>query len=199
MDAVSSVDTEKALTMHLTMQSFQSGRNNHAKTSSSRKEAGRGRDCPSITLRRSVRATNQVASTLVRETPVDRSSAKPITAGSRLELSATATVARRKTCQRSTVTSQCTTTGFTVILATLVQRKFNLLSEFIAESGDSIPEGCGEVAVGANFPVLTPTTLDAETGEVWPEDPRVNPGKKYAMEMIANFSLFKNSPKFSNR
>ena len=125
MDAVLSVDSERALTMHLTMPSFQSGRNNHAKTSSSRKEAGRGRDCPSTTLRRSVRATNQVELTRVRETLADRLSAKQITDGSRLELSATATAARRRTCQRSTVTSQCTTTGFTVILATLVQRKFN--------------------------------------------------------------------------
>jgi hypothetical protein len=59
----------------------------------------------------------------------------------------------------------------------LFKENSTILSEFIAQSGDSIPEGCGEVAVSAKFPVLTPTTLDAETGEVWPEDPRVYPGK----------------------
>ena len=96
------------------MQLFQSGKNNHAKTSSSRKEDGHGLDYQSITLRRSVQATSQVASTLAKEILVDRLSAKPIRAGLPLALSATATAVRKRTCQPSTVTSQCTTTGLTV-------------------------------------------------------------------------------------
>jgi len=50
------------------------------------------------------------------------------------------------------------------------------IHEFInttSDPKDKIPEFCGDVTVNAKFPVLTPTTLDAETGEVWPEEPRV--------------------------